>query len=73
MTDNDYTQQLDTLEKALKVLGERLNAPEPEQSNEEMGTLRAEIARLEENHAAAQSALDEAKNLIRAMLDQQTT
>ena len=72
MASTDYTQQLDALENALVVLSERLNTAPTQGVSEDTATLQAEIARLEENQAAAQSALDEATQLIRQMLDTPT-
>ncbi len=72
MTSTEYNQQLDALENALVVLSECLNTAPVQDSSEDTAALQAEIARLEENQAAAQKALDEATQLIRQMLDNET-
>ena len=72
MTGTDYTQQLDALENALVILSERLNTAQEPQLSEDTEALHAEIARLEENQATAQTALDEATRLIRKMLESST-
>ena len=69
MNRTDYTQQLDALENALVALSECLNTAPAQDSPEDITALHAEIARLEENQATAQTALDEATQLIRKMLN----
>ncbi|NQY81876.1 MAG: hypothetical protein HRT36_02280 [Alphaproteobacteria bacterium] len=68
MTVNDYNQDLDALESALALLAERLETPSSVGGAQDIATLHAEIARLEENQANAQTALHEATQLIRQML-----
>ncbi len=71
MTNTDYTRQLDALENALVLLSDCLKTAPDQETSEDTAQLQAEIARLEENQAAAQKALDEATQLIRQMLDNQ--
>lgn len=71
MTNTDYTRQLDALENALVVLSDCLKTAPNQEASEDTAQLQAEIARLEENQATAQKALDEATQLIRQMLDNQ--